>query len=165
MLKAFNTRNGKVLADSVTVADNLFARMKGLLGKKEMMQGEALWIKPCTSVHTFGMKFPIDVIFLNRKKMVAALVKNMERNRLTLLYLSAVSTLELPAGTIEKTETRVGDEIATSTRMSSLRAASGSARTTMVAKACRPWWNSMTSWSRTSMKVSAFRTTNVPPDR
>ena len=110
-MQAFNTRNGKLLADSVTVADNLFTRMKGLLGKKEMMQDEALWIKPCTSVHTFGMKFPIDVIFLNRKNVATALVRNMQRNRLTRLYLSAVSTLELPAGTIEKTETRVGDEI------------------------------------------------------
>lgn len=110
-MKAINIRNGRQLADNVTVADNLFTRMKGLLGKNEMMQGEALWIKPCTSVHTFGMKFPIDVIFLNRKNMAAALIRNMQRNRLTRLYLSAVSTLELPAGTIEKTDTRVGDEI------------------------------------------------------
>ena len=110
-MTAFNTRNSRQLADNVTVADNLFTRMKGLLGKNEMMQGEALWIKPCTSVHTFGMKFPIDVIFLNRKNRVAALIENMQQNRLTRLYLSAVSTLELPAGTIEKTDIRVGDEI------------------------------------------------------
>ena len=110
-MTAFNLRNGNQLADNVTVADNLFTRMKGLLGKNEMMQGEALWIKPCTSVHTFGMKFPIDVIFLDRKKVVTALIENMQRNRLTRLYLSAMSTLELPAGTIEKTDTKAGDEI------------------------------------------------------
>lgn len=111
MLKAFNARNGKLLADNVTVADNLFTRMKGLLGKNGMMPGEALWIKPCTSVHTFWMKFPIDVVFLNKRNRVVALKKNMRPNRLTRIYFSAVSVLEFPASAIEETDIRIGDEV------------------------------------------------------
>ena len=110
-MKAFNIRNGKQLAVNVTVADNLFKRMKGLLGKSEMLSGEALWIKPCMSVHTFGMKFPIDIIFLDKKNKVVSFINNMKPNRLTPLYFSAASALELPAGAIEKRDLNVGDEI------------------------------------------------------
>jgi uncharacterized membrane protein (UPF0127 family) len=66
-MKAYNLRNGKELSDNVTVADSLFKRMKGLLGRSGMSAGEALWIKPCMSVHTFFMRFPIDVVFLSKK--------------------------------------------------------------------------------------------------
>lgn len=110
-MKALNTRNGKELSSHLDVADNLFKRLKGLLGKTEMEHGEALWIKPCMSIHTLWMKFPIDVIFLNKKNRVVAAIKNVKPNRLTSLYPKAVSVLELPAGTIEETSTIVGDEI------------------------------------------------------
>jgi len=85
--------------------------MKGLLGKSDMQLGEALWIKPCMSIHTFFMRFPIDIIFLNKRNKVIALIKNLKPNRLTRLYLSAASVLELPAGTLNTTDTRVKDEI------------------------------------------------------
>jgi uncharacterized membrane protein (UPF0127 family) len=110
-MKACNLRNGKELSNNLIVADTLFKRMKGLLGKSEMQSGEALWIKPCMSIHTFFMKFPIDVVFLNKRNQVVAIKKNMVPNRLTRLYLRSLSVLELPAGTIEATATRVGDEI------------------------------------------------------
>jgi len=110
-MRAYNLRNGKGLSDSVMVADCLLKRMKGLLGRGELPAGEALWIKPCTSVHTFFMKFPIDVIFLSKKSKVVAIKKNLQPNRMTQLYLKAVSVLELPAGTVETTATEVGDEI------------------------------------------------------
>lgn len=110
-MKARNLRNGKELSDNVEVADNLFKRMKGLLGKGELRTGESLLIKPCISLHTFFMKFPIDVIFLNRKNKVIATIKNLKPNRLTRLYLKAVSVLELPSGTIDATSTEIGDEI------------------------------------------------------
>ncbi len=86
MIQAINNRTGKVLATNVRVADTLFTRMKGLLGRKELPQGEALWIKPCFSVHTFFMQFPIDVLFLNKKNQVIAVVSNLTPNRLTRLY-------------------------------------------------------------------------------
>jgi len=110
-MKAINIRTHKELATNVIVADNLFTRMKGLLGKKELPFGEALWIKPCFSVHTFFMKFPIDVIFLNKKNQVIAAVSNLTPNRMTRLYPQSFSVLELPSGTIVASNTEVGDEI------------------------------------------------------
>ena len=76
-----------------------------------MQAGEALWIKPCMSIHTFFMKFPIDVIFLNKRNQMIAAKRNLKPNRLTRLYPKAISVLELPAGVLEATDTRVGDEI------------------------------------------------------
>jgi len=110
-MRARNLKNGKELANAVTVADRLLKRMKGLLGKSEMSAGEALWIRPCMSIHTFWMRFSIDVVFLNKKNRVVAIIKNLQPNRMTRLYLSAVSVLELPAGILEATDTGVGDEI------------------------------------------------------
>ena len=110
-MKAINIRTHKELATNVIVADNLFTRMKGLLGKKELPFGEALWIKPCFSVHTFFMKFPIDVIFLNKTNQVIAAVSNLTPNRMTRLYPQSFSVLELPPGTIVASNTVVGDKI------------------------------------------------------
>jgi uncharacterized protein len=108
---AVNLRTGKELASNVKVADTLFTRMKGLLGKKELHQGEALWIKPCFSVHTFFMKFPIDVVFLNNKNIVIATSKDLHPNRLTRLYPQSLSVLELPIGTIDASKSEIGDTI------------------------------------------------------
>ena len=110
-MKVTNLRNGKELSNNVIVADSLLKRMKGLLGKSEMSVGEALLIKPCMSIHTFGMRFPIDVVFLNKRSKVIALIKNLQPNRITRLYLKATSVLELPAGVLEAKDTKVGDEI------------------------------------------------------
>jgi len=110
-MKAVNLRTHKELATNVKVADNLFTRMKGLLGKKELLEGEALWIKPCFSVHTFFMKFPIDVIFLNKKNQVIVAVSNLTPNRMTRLYPQSFSVLELPSGTIVASNSQIGDII------------------------------------------------------
>ena len=108
---AVNLRTHKELATNVKVADNIFTRMKGLLGRKELPQGEALWIKPCFSVHTFFMKFSIDVIFLDRKNLVIATIKDLKPHRLTRLYPHSFSVLELPVGTLDASNTQIGDKI------------------------------------------------------
>jgi len=110
-VKVTNLRNGREISNNLAVANSLLKRMKGLLGKTEMKAGEALLIKPCMSIHTFFMRFPIDIIFLNKRNKVIALIKNLKPNRLTRLYPSAASVLELPAGTLNTTDTRVGDDI------------------------------------------------------
>jgi uncharacterized membrane protein (UPF0127 family) len=65
---ACNLRNGKELSNNVIVADSILKRMKGLFGKSELPIGEALWIKPCMSVHTFFIRFPINVVFFEQEK-------------------------------------------------------------------------------------------------
>jgi uncharacterized membrane protein (UPF0127 family) len=110
-MKAFNSRNGKEVSADVKVAESLPKRLKGLLGRKELKRGESLWIRPCKGIHTIGMGFPIDVVFLNKRNVVISVKQNFPPNRMTRFYFSAVSVLELTAGTLTATDTRVGDRI------------------------------------------------------
>lgn len=85
------------LAAHVELADSLFLRMKGLLGRDALVEGHCLWIRPCNGVHTFFMRFAIDVVFLDREQRVVELVLNLPPNRMTTIYARAASVLELPA--------------------------------------------------------------------
>ncbi len=110
-MRAINITTKKELARHVIMANTLLRRMKGLLGKKKLEEGEALWIRPCKSVHTIGMRFSIDVVFLDRSNVVVKVKKNLLPNRVTGLYLSAASVLELAADTLAAIDIRVGDRI------------------------------------------------------
>lgn len=110
-MRALNLTRNVVIAVETAVAGSTLARMKGLLGKKGMAAGEALLIKPCKGVHTVGMKFPIDVLFLDKENRVLSMRKNLRPNRATAFYLKAAAVLELPAGTLQNTGTEAGDEI------------------------------------------------------
>lgn len=103
------TRNN-ILAESADVADTSAKRQKGLLGRDRLDAGQGLWIVPCESVHTWFMRFPIDVLYLDRKKKVRKLRKAMRPWRLSICW-SAHSVLELPAGIIEQTGTEQGDQL------------------------------------------------------
>jgi uncharacterized membrane protein (UPF0127 family) len=99
-----------LLADRADIADTSAKRRKGLLKHTGLAPGEGLWIAPCEGVHTFGMKFPIDVIFLNRKRKVLKIRPNMVRGRIS-FSLRAHSVLELPSGRLGETGTVAGDQL------------------------------------------------------
>ena len=99
-----------MLADRADIADTSAKRRTGLLKHTGLAPGEGLWIAPCEGVHTFGMKFTIDVVFLNRKRKILKIRPNMVRRRIA-LCLRAHSVLELPAGTLEQTGTVRGDQL------------------------------------------------------
>ncbi len=101
---------GAVLADRADIADTSAKRRTGLLKHTKLDPGEGLWIAPTEGVHTFGMKFPIDVVFLNKKKKILKIRANMVRGRIA-ISLRAHSVLELPAGTLKATGTVAGDEL------------------------------------------------------
>jgi uncharacterized membrane protein (UPF0127 family) len=101
-MKAVLTSGGKELAADVTVAASFTSRIRGLLGRSSLPAGQGLLIKPCKGIHTFFMKFSIDVVFLDRDNRVVALHPSLHPNRMTRIYLKAHSVLELPAGTIGK---------------------------------------------------------------
>jgi uncharacterized membrane protein (UPF0127 family) len=109
-LRVTNQSRGRVLADRADIADTSAKRRTGLLKHTGLEPGEGLWIAPCEGVHTFGMKFAIDVLFLNKKKKILKVRPNMVRRRMA-LSLRAHSVLELPAGTIEATGTAKGDQL------------------------------------------------------
>src|SRR5271163_3335271 len=99
-----------MLADRADIADTSAKRRQGLLKHSGLQPGEGLWIVPCEGVHTFAMKFPIDVLFLNKKKLVLKARPNMGKRRIALSLL-AHSVLELPAGTLAETGTVKGDQL------------------------------------------------------
>ncbi|HEX4807461.1 MAG TPA: DUF192 domain-containing protein, partial [Bryobacteraceae bacterium] len=103
------TRNS-ILAESADVADTSAKRRRGLLGLQSLPSGGGLWIVPCESVHTWGMRFPIDVLYLDRKKKVRKVRKAMGPWRLSMCLL-AHSVIELPAGVIELSGTLPGDQL------------------------------------------------------
>jgi uncharacterized membrane protein (UPF0127 family) len=110
-MKAIDSTSGKELALDLALADTLRARLQGLLGRDALPAGTGLWIRPCNSIHTFGMRFPIDALFLDREKRVVGLAKDLPPNRMSRIYPSARSVMELPAGTLQAADTLPGDLI------------------------------------------------------
>jgi uncharacterized membrane protein (UPF0127 family) len=103
-----NQTRGAVLGRAIELADSSAKRRVGLLKHEKLEPGEGLWIVPCESVHTFFMKFPIDLVYLDKKRKVRKVRKAVPPWRLS-ACLSAHSILELPAGTAEETGTQAGD--------------------------------------------------------
>ena len=109
-LRVLNATRGVVLGDAVDVADTSAKRRTGLLEHASLAEGQGLWIVPCEAVHTFGMNFPIDVAFLNKKRRIVKVRKDMLKRRMA-FCLTAHSVLELPAGTLDRTGTQAGDQL------------------------------------------------------
>lgn len=98
------------LASSAEIAQSAGARNKGLLGRTGLPLGGGLWIVPCESVHTFFMKFPIDLVYIDRDKKVKKVRSSVGPWRVS-VCLSAHSIIELPAGVILNTQTAPGDQL------------------------------------------------------
>ncbi|MHB1846034.1 MAG: DUF192 domain-containing protein [Deltaproteobacteria bacterium] len=110
-LRAFNETRGLLLAERTLEARSMAARLKGLLGRDSLPRGEALWIGHCNSIHTFFMRFPIDVLFLDAERRVVRAIPRLPPWRATRVYLAADSVLELWCGALEETSSRDGDRI------------------------------------------------------
>lgn len=108
-MKINNTTKNVILADNVTLAQTVLARLKGLLFRKEFRNGEALIIKPCNSIHTFFMRFPIDVIFIDSNDKIVKIRKEIKPFRATPVYFKSKFVIEFPSGTVEVTNTTESD--------------------------------------------------------
>jgi len=109
-LRVRNQSRGTLLADRANIANTSATRKTGLLKHTKLDPGEGLWITPCEGVHTIGMKFPIDVLFLNKKRKVLKIRPAMPKWRMS-MCLRAHSVLELPSGMAAATETVRGDQL------------------------------------------------------
>jgi uncharacterized protein len=109
-IRVLNRTRNAVLAEAAEKADTSAKRRVGLLKHKSLPRGEGLWIVPCESVHTFFMKFPIDLVYLDRKLKVRKVRHAVAPWRLS-ACLTAHSILELPAGIAAETGTIAGDEL------------------------------------------------------
>jgi uncharacterized protein len=109
----YNKTRETFVATDTSVADNYLRRLVGLLGKSRRWanNGSGLWIVPCKGVHTIGMMFPIDLIFLDKDHEVVYLEEHVRPFRISKVSLKSSSVLELPVHTIYRTGTRVGDRL------------------------------------------------------
>jgi len=104
-----NKTRGTLLADKAIMADTPFKRIKGLLGRQALREGEALILKPCNCVHTFFMRFPIDCLFVDKNKRVIKMISHLNPFRITGLCFSSSMVIELPLETIRNSATQEGD--------------------------------------------------------
>jgi len=109
----YNKTRETFVATEATVADSYLRRLVGLLGKTRRWArlGAGLWIVPSRGVHTIGMMFPIDLIFLGKEKEVVHVEEHVRPFRISNVSLKAMSVLELPPHTIYRTGTKVGDQL------------------------------------------------------
>src|SRR5436190_11391461 len=106
-----NTRNGQTVAAEIWTAFDSKTRNKGLLGRDSMPEGSALVIAPCSSIHTFFMRFPIDIAFVSRDGLVVGVRSALPAWRIA-LSLRAYAVVEMPAGSLARSDTRAGDVLA-----------------------------------------------------
>lgn len=110
---ALNHTRQAYLATRLAIAGTYLSRLRGLLGTTEsrFCSGQGLWIVPSHGVHTFGMRFPIDIVYLDHNKVVIFVKQNLKPWRIAPVRKSAASVLELPRNTVQETGTAVGDKI------------------------------------------------------
>jgi hypothetical protein len=102
------TRN-TTIADHATVAASMLTRMRGLIGRRTLARGEGLVIGPCSGVHTFFMRMPLDVVFLNRHNQVVCSVSGLPTWAMLPWVRGAIRAIEVPVGTVHESRTAVGD--------------------------------------------------------
>jgi uncharacterized protein len=110
---AFNRTRDTYLATSLAVANTHWTRFRGLLGLRpdDFRNGYGLWIVPCHGVHTLGMGFPIDVVYLDHNRAVVHVQSELMPWRFAPIRAQAASVLELPIRTAAETRTAIGDKI------------------------------------------------------
>jgi len=110
-MQIINLSNNAVLADRARVADTFWTRLVGLLNRSSLEKGEALILKPSNSIHTFFMRFSIDVLFLDKNGKVIGLFSVFRPFRFSPVYCGAQLTLEFPENTLQSAQTQLGDVI------------------------------------------------------
>lgn len=104
-----NTARNTILGETIEVAATAAQKVRGLLGKECLEDGQGLLFKSCSSLHTFFMHFPIDVIFADRNGKVLKAAADVRPFKLVAAPLRAYYAIELPAGAIARSGTREGD--------------------------------------------------------
>jgi uncharacterized membrane protein (UPF0127 family) len=102
--------DGSPVCERCVVADSPVARMRGLLGRRELEPGEGLLLRPAGSIHTFFMRFPIDAVFLDRERRVLGVAAELPPWRAA-GRRGAHAVVELPAGEAERRGVRAGEQL------------------------------------------------------
>ena len=110
-VKVINLSKNNVVLEEAEVADTFFLRLGGLLGRPGLPPGKGILIKPCRAVHTLGMRFPIDVGFVDDSNCICYLIEEMPPCKLSPAVKESAYVIEAPAGTFRQAGTAVGDEL------------------------------------------------------
>ena len=100
----------ELIAERIEVAQGFFTRLRGLLGKKVINEGEGLLLSPCSSIHCFGMRFPIDAIFVDKQYRVVDIYPNMKPGSMA-SHRQARYVLELKAGEAKRHKIEIGEQL------------------------------------------------------
>jgi uncharacterized membrane protein (UPF0127 family) len=111
LYRATNADTGALIADHLDLADTHWTRMRGLLGTTNLEPGHGLWIRPCRQVHMVGMRYAIDLVFLDEQLRTVRTILNLAPNRFSPKVSEATSVLELPVSTLERCQVQVGTVI------------------------------------------------------
>ena len=103
------TMENEHILDNVVLADSFFSRLKGLMGRDKIEDSEGLLIKPCNSVHTFFMKFNLDIAFVDRNYMVLEISRDLAPNKLSKIYKESKFVIEGKSGSLSKL--KIGEKI------------------------------------------------------
>ena len=110
---AFNRTRTTYLATELMIARTHWTRFRGLMATDaaRFRRGQGLWISPSHGVHTFAMRFPIDVVYLDRERIIIHVEEELKPWRVAAVRIQATSVLELPLGTIRESQTVLGDQV------------------------------------------------------
>ncbi len=103
--------DAELLIDQLVVADNMWTRGRGLLGRKKMEANEALWIMRCNNIHTWFMRMKIDCIFVDRNLEIKKIISDVGPFRFVGPYWKSSSVIETQAGFAESKNLKVGDQL------------------------------------------------------
>jgi uncharacterized membrane protein (UPF0127 family) len=109
-MTVINVTRNTLLADRCQFANSFWSRLIGLLGRKTITEGEGLLLDRCQAIHTNGMRFPLDVLSLDKDLRILRTIENLQPFRIRILT-NAAFVLELPTATINRTQTVVGDKV------------------------------------------------------
>ena len=105
----YNATKDTVVLTELNIADSFFKRFIGLLGREYLRKGEGLMLVNCKSIHTFFMRFPIDIVFININHEIIYMKENVKPWRAVNFVKKAYATIEMPAGTIKDNSISNGD--------------------------------------------------------
>ena len=110
-MQIINKSKEILIAQRGKLANTFFTRMMGLLNRDSIDPDEALIIIPCKSIHMFFMRFPIDVVFVDKELKVVGMVENIQPFRLSPTYRKAGFAIELAVGSVQRLQIQIGDSI------------------------------------------------------
>jgi uncharacterized membrane protein (UPF0127 family) len=107
----FNLTRQSFVSLGVSPAHTHMSRLRGLLGRMRLRSDEGLWIVPCQGIHTIGLLFPIDVIYLDENQRVIHVIEHLGPFRISSIRIRSNSVLQLPTRTVYSSNTRIGDQL------------------------------------------------------